>query len=174
MFEENYEGEKTVKINRKTKLKTLKQVINLCLKDGRRFETYDKSITIESDEGNDVTFKFSDFGKNHTVKYAELDYHEDTGEVLSIVYHTKDNDFPPEFIKFFSKFPKLTKKQLAPVDLPPKPEKSITLPAGDGHKHYDINYLDNGKVVVGYLEFDLDQVANIYNFLGSVLGKEEQ
>lgn len=174
MYEKNYESEKTVKINRKTKLKTLKQVINLCLKAGRRFETNDKSLTIETNEGYEVTFKFSDFGKNHTVKYAQLDYCEDSGQILSIVYYTKDNDFPPEFTQFFSKFPKLTKKQLAAVKLPPKPEKVITLPAGDGHKHYDMNYLDNGTVVVGCNTFDLDQVANIYNFLGNVLGKEEQ
>lgn len=171
MYRENYEAEKTVKINKKAKLKSLKQVIDICIKTGRSFEfSGDGSdLTIYTDEGNEVIFKPKHFGKEHSIKYAELDFCEDSGDLMGIVYHTKDNDFPKEFAQFFTNFPKLSKSDKQATELPPGPEVLATLPAGAGHNHHDIKHLDNDTIVVGCNSFNMEQADNIFKFLGGVL-----
>lgn len=162
--------EKEIKIGKKTKMKSLKQVIDICLKDKRSFEVCDRGITILTDDCNDEFFRFEEFGKSYTVAYATLDFDLD-GDVCSEVYYLKNGgNFPIEFSKFFTKFPKLPKSSKKPNPLPPEPDALATLPKGEGLEYNDIKHLDDNTVVAGCQVLNMKQVENIFKFFGGVLG----
>lgn len=163
--------EKTVKINKSAKLKSLKQIIDLCLKNNMLVEGIDKDgITIENPDGYEsVTLPTKLFGKNVSIKYVELEFNDD-GEVVDEKYHTKSLSLPKEFGVFFTSFPKLTAEQQTPPPLPPELTVVDTLSSSDNGLNYDLELREDNTVKVGCGSvLNREQQLNVYNFLGKCL-----
>lgn len=161
--------EKTVKVNKKAKLKSLKQIVDICLKRGIEFNFLGKD-GLEIDLGYDTTtFTSKHFGKDFLIKSAELSFSD--GKIDDVTYYTNKMTLHGDLSLFFTGFPKLSKKdKTAPIP-PPEPKIIVSLAAGKGHSNYDMNFLDNGVLKVGCNEFTLKQIKTIHEFLGDCLDK---
>lgn len=161
--------DKTIKLNKKVKLKSLKQVLDKCLESKFDFCFDENFLTVSDKDFNEISFKVKEFGEEVTVKSAVLEFHDD-GKIMSEFYDIKKENVPPAFGVFFTNFPKLTKEQKTPLPTPPPPAVLNELIKGEGHLFYDFKYLDNGTVEVGCHTFNKKQVKKIFNFLGECLG----
>lgn len=159
---------KKIKWNKKVKLKSLKQIMDICLEKKMQFSVDEKgNITVTDSHLNDVTFKKRQFSKDILIDEVHMDfgYMSKTKKPTYITFWTKDSVFEKSFSVFFNRFPKLSKDDLAVPVIPPPPKVINTLPAGEGHSIYEMKKLDDGTLEVGCNKFTKKQLKNIKEFL---------
>lgn len=161
--------EKTVKLNKKVKLKSLKQVIDQCLENKFDFSFDESFLTVSDKDFNEASFAVKDFGKELTIKSAFLEF-DDNGIVDSETYDLgKRVVISSVFSIFFTGFPKLTEAQKTPTPIPPPPTILNKMDVGEAHDRYDFKYLENNTLEVGCSTFNRKQMKKIFNFLGECL-----
>ncbi len=167
-------SEKTIQLNKKVKLKSMKQVVDICLKKGFNFEFINNILTVEFNDDYGYTHESSvlnvkNFGKKLVIDSALIDF-DDDGSVISTSFFIGESSFPAIYGVFFENFPRLTKAQKSPpiTALPPAIVASL-LSGDDTHPNLDLEYLEDGTLNMGFLNLDKKQMLNIFIFLSECL-----
>lgn len=150
-----------VKIGKKAKFKTLNKMFEIAIKKGHSFNFDSFDVEIYHDEGEFYCHK-SKFGKEITIDSAEIEYFS-TGKVKRITYYSKHNEFYEEELVYFSKFPKLTAKQI------PEPKAPAILKQGIGVPNYNMIFNEDGTLTVGCQRLNEQQVNAVFKFLAKNL-----
>lgn len=166
----NY-NQKTVKLSKKAKVKSLNNIIKLLIENKYTFNVDQVEISIESKRemyGYCLTIPVNKCGKEIKIKEAEIEYDFGfKGKVDSIHYNSSKMEIEQEFSFLFTGLPKLTKEQLEQPQPPPQPKVVAELAAGNGHDIYSMNMHDDGTLKVGCSKFSKKQVKNIKEFLNN-------
>lgn len=159
---------KTVKINKKFKTKTLKKVIDACLK--KKFDIgLNGDVSIEDDSFNHIRLDMKFFDSEVKIDKVELDYDED-GKITEETYYMGDDSINKSMLFLFTSPPKLTKKQRKAPVRPPEPKVVKVLEGDKTGYFYDMEFKDDDQLYVGCAKFNKEQMTNLFSFIGDCLG----
>lgn len=173
-----YESTKEVRLNNKVKLKSMKQIIELCLQNNINIESITKdgiSLDVDSNySSTEILIPTKFFGNSLTIKSANFEFDTETGEVENVEFTTsggkKSFTFPQSFSIFFSSFPKLTSEQSAPILVKPPLEVVDTLSFTESGLSSGIELREDGTMKTSYDSvITKEQQLNLFNFLGKAL-----
>lgn len=156
------EFQKTVIINKKAKYKTLDALFKISAKENYNFTFDGFDVEIYTDDG-EFCCNHTHLGKEVEITSAKIEF-DSRGQITSIEYYSKNNEFYESDKVFFSKFPKLTKAQLAPLEMPKM------LKRGDGAPDYDMIFNVDKSLKVACQTLSAKQTLNTFKFLAEELG----